>query len=155
VTKYILYTDGAARGNPGPAGAGAYICTPDGKCVAEIAEYLGKTTNNVAEYQGLLFGLKKLVELGAKEVEIRADSELMVKQLKGEYRVKHPNLKPLFVEAQALLKKIPSYSIKHVYREMNKDADRLSNQAIDKLGGASPLPTLTLFAASPKRRREI
>jgi ribonuclease HI len=131
LTKYILYTDGAARGNPGPAGAGAYICTEDGTAVAEIAEYLGETTNNVAEYKGLLFGLGKLVELGAKDVEIRADSELMVKQLNGEYRVKHPNLIPLYREALGLLRKIPSVTINHVRREHNKDADRLSNEAID------------------------
>lgn len=130
--KYLLYTDGAARGNPGPAGAGAYICTEDGKIVAEIAEYLGETTNNVAEYKGLLYGLEKLVALGAQEVEVLADSELMVKQLNGLYRVKHPNLIPLYREAQALLKKIPSYTIRHVRREMNKDADRLSNLAIDE-----------------------
>lgn len=99
--------------------------------VAEIAEYLGETTNNVAEYKGLLFGLEKLVELGAKEVEVRADSELMVKQLNGQYRVKHPNLIPLYQEAKALLRKIPSCKIVHVRREMNKDADRLSNEAID------------------------
>jgi ribonuclease HI len=130
--KYILYTDGAARGNPGPAGAGAYICTPDGEAVAELTEYLGETTNNVAEYRGLLLGLKKLLELGAQEVDIRADSELMVKQLKGEYRVKHPNLVPLYREAVDLLKKIGSYKVKHVYREDNLDADRLSNRAIDE-----------------------
>lgn len=129
--KFILYTDGAARGNPGPAGAGAYICDESGKTIAEIAEYLGETTNNVAEYQGLLFGLKKLIELGAKNIEIRADSELMVKQLKGEYRVKHPNLIPLYKTAKDLLKQIPLFTIKHVRREFNKDADRLSNEAID------------------------
>lgn len=131
MSKYILYTDGAARGNPGPAGAGAFICTEDGKVVAEIAEYLGETTNNVAEYQGLIVGLKKLVELGAQSVEVRADSELMVKQMKGEYRVKHPNLIPLHKEVLGLLKSIPMFTIKHVRREFNKDADRLSNQAID------------------------
>ncbi len=129
--KYILYTDGAARGNPGPAGAGAYICRPDGTVVAELTEYLGETTNNVAEYAALLLGLKKLIELKAEEIEIRADSELMVKQIKGQYRVKHPNLIPLYREAVALLKKIPGYSIKHVFREMNREADRLSNLAID------------------------
>jgi ribonuclease HI len=132
MSKYLLYTDGAARGNPGPAGAGAYICALDGEVVAEIAEYLGETTNNVAEYQALLSGLRKLVEIGAEEIEIRADSELMVKQIKGEYRVKHPNLKPLFQEALALLKKIPRYSIKHIEREKNKEADRLANRAIDE-----------------------
>ena len=129
--KFLLYTDGAARGNPGPAGAGAFICTPAGEAVAEIAEYLGETTNNVAEYRALLAGLKRLVELGAVEVEIRADSELMVRQLSGRYRVKHPNLRPLFQEAVALLKKIPKYSITHILRERNKETDRLANQAID------------------------
>lgn len=129
--KYFLYTDGAARGNPGPAGAGAFICTEDGDIVAEIAEYLGETTNNVAEYKGLLFGLEKLIALGAKDVEVRADSELMVKQLNGQYRVKHPNLIPLYRKAKGLLEKIPSVTIKHVRRENNKEADRLSNEAID------------------------
>lgn len=131
MTKFFLYTDGAARGNPGPAGAGAYICTPDGKAVAEIAEYLGETTNNVAEYKGLLYGLEKLIELGAQDVEIRADSELMVRQLNGQYKVKHPNLIPLYREALDLLRKIPSFKIMHIRREQNAEADRLSNEAID------------------------
>jgi len=131
MTKFFLYTDGAARGNPGPAGAGAFICMGDGKAVAEIAEYLGETTNNVAEYKGLLFGLEKLIELGARDVEIRADSELMVRQLNGQYKVKHPNLIPLYREALELLRKIPSFKIIHVRREQNKEADRLSNEAID------------------------
>lgn len=130
--KLILYTDGAARGNPGPASAGAFICTPEGATVAEISEYLGETTNNVAEYEALLAGLRRLIELGAEEVEIRADSELMVRQMEGRYRVKHPNLKPLYQEALALLKKIPRYSIKHVRREQNKEADRLANRALDE-----------------------
>lgn len=132
MTKYFLYTDGAARGNPGPAGAGAYICAENGQVIAEIAEYLGEATNNVAEYKGLIFGLERLVALGVSEVEIRADSELMVKQLNGEYRVKHPNLVPLYRKAQGLLDKIPSVTIKHVRREENQEADRLSNQAIDE-----------------------
>ena len=130
--KYLLYTDGAARGNPGPAGAGAYICTDDGEIVAEIAEYVGETTNNVAEYRALLAGLKRLVHLGINEAEILADSELMVRQLQGRYRVKHPNLRPLYTEAVALLKKIPRHSIRHIVREKNKEADRLANQAIDE-----------------------
>ena len=130
--KYLLYTDGAARGNPGPAGAGAYICTDDGEIVAEIAEYVGETTNNVAEYRALLAGLKRLVHLGINEAEILADSELMVRQLQGRYRVKHPNLRPLYTEAVALLKKIPRCSIRHIVREKNKEADRLANQAIDE-----------------------
>jgi len=98
----------------------------------EIAEYLGETTNNVAEYRALLAGLRKLVLLEAQEVEVLADSELMVRQIQGRYRVKHPNLKPLYQEALSLLKKIPKYSIKHIRREENKEADRLANQAIDE-----------------------
>jgi ribonuclease HI len=85
----------------------------------------------VAEYKGLIYGLEKLIELGAKDVEIRADSELMVRQLNGQYKVKHPNLIPLYQEALGLLRKIPSFKIVHVRRELNKDADRLSNEAID------------------------
>ena len=134
--KFILYTDGAARGNPGPAGAGALICGDGGEAVAEVAEYLGKTTNNVAEYKALIFGLERAIELGASEVEILADSELMVRQVQGRYRVKHPNLKPLFTEAQALLKKIGTYSIKHIDREENIEADRLANLAIDSHSGS-------------------
>ena len=131
MSKYLLYTDGAARGNPGPAGAGAFICKPDGSAVAEISKYLGETTNNVAEYRALLEGLKKLVAMGAGDVEILADSQLMVRQIQGSYRVKHPNLKPLFEEALALLKKIRHYSIRHIEREKNGEADRLANEAID------------------------
>ncbi len=130
--KYLLYTDGAARGNPGPAGAGAFISSSSGEVLHEIAEYLGETTNNVAEYRALLAGLRKLVLLEAQEVEVLADSELMVRQIQGRYRVKHPNLKPLYQEALSLLKKIPKYSIKHIRREENKEADRLANQAIDE-----------------------
>ena len=130
--RYILYTDGASRGNPGPSGAGAFITTSSGEIVAEIAEYIGETTNNVAEYRALLAGLEKLVTLGAQEVEIRADSELMVRQIQGRYRVKHPNLQPLYQEALGLLKKIGRYSVHHVLREKNKDADRLANLAIDE-----------------------
>ena len=132
MTKYLLYTDGAARGNPGPAGAGAFICEPEGGVSAEISEYLGETTNNVAEYRALVAGLKKLIAMHAEEVRIFADSELLVRQITGRYRVKHPNLIPLYREVQALLKKIPRYSINHVRREENKEADRLANQAIDE-----------------------
>ena len=132
MTHYILYSDGAARGNPGPAGAGAVIFNDSGDVIEELRLYLGKTTNNIAEYKALLIGLKKLVELNASSAEVRADSELMVKQLKGEYRVKHPNLIPLYQEAKLLIRQIPKFQVKHVYREDNKHADRLSNEAIDQ-----------------------
>ncbi|MBI2082058.1 MAG: ribonuclease HI family protein [Deltaproteobacteria bacterium] len=127
-----LYTDGAARGNPGPAGAGAYLCDENGDTVAELCEYLGETTNNIAEYRALLLGLKKAIELGFDEIEVLADSELMVRQLLGRYRVKNEGLKPLFQEAVRLLKQFKKYSIKHVFREANLDADRLANQAVDE-----------------------
>lgn len=127
-----LWTDGAARGNPGPAGAGAYLCDRGGKTVEELCEYLGLQTNNVAEYRALLLGLKKALELGADEIEVLADSELMVRQLNGEYRVKNEGLRPLFQEAVRLLKGFKKYSISHVDREDNKEADRLANRAIDE-----------------------
>lgn len=129
---YKLYTDGAARGNPGPAGAGAVLCDIKGRTVEELFEYLGETTNNIAEYRALLLGLKKAIALGAREIEILADSELMVRQLQGKYRVKNEGLKPLFQEAIQLLKEFGKYSINHIDREENREADRLANRAIDE-----------------------
>ena len=129
---YRLYTDGAARGNPGPAGAGALLCDIHDNPVEELCEYLGEATNNVAEYRALLLGLKKALERGATEIEIRADSELMVRQLLGKYRVKNEGLKPLFQEAVRLLKQFQKYSINHIDREDNSGADRLANRAIDE-----------------------
>lgn len=127
-----LFTDGAARGNPGPAGAGAVLCDAKGGVREELCEYLGETTNNIAEYRALLLGLKKAVALGSTEIEILADSELMVRQLNGEYRVKNEGLRPLFQEAVRLLKRFKKYSIKHIDREQNYEADRLANRAIDE-----------------------
>ncbi len=127
-----LFTDGAARGNPGPAGAGAVLCDQEGEVVEELCEYLGETTNNVAEYRALLLGLKKAIQLGAEEVEVLADSELMVRQLLGRYRVKNEGLKPLFQEAVRLLKQFRKYSIRHIDREQNSAADRMANRAIDE-----------------------
>lgn len=130
--RSLLYTDGAARGNPGPAGAGAVLCDAHGKVLAELCEYLGETTNNVAEYRALLLGLKKALALGVVEIEVLADSELMVRQLNGKYRVKNEGLKPLFQEAVRLLKQFRKYSISHIDREENAAADRMANRAIDE-----------------------
>jgi len=127
-----LYTDGAARGNPGPAGAGALLLKPSGSVVAELSEYLGETTNNVAEYKALLLGLEKALALGASEIEILADSELIVRQLQGKYGVKNEGLKPLFQESVRLLRRFQKYSINHIDREENEAADRLANRAIDE-----------------------
>lgn len=127
-----LHTDGAARGNPGPAGAGWVIRDGRGKSLAENCEYLGEKTNNQAEYLALLMALKQALALGGTKVKIFADSELMVKQLKGEYKVKNEGLKPLFDEARNLLRRFESVSVAHVAREKNADADALANRAIDQ-----------------------
>lgn len=128
----LIHIDGGARGNPGPAAAGVSITTPDGsEALHEAGYWLGNLTNNEAEYQGLLHALKAALELGIKSVHVRSDSELMVKQIKGEYRVKAPNLKPLFVQAREGLSKFPQWSIEHVRREKNKRADQLANLAMD------------------------
>lgn len=134
-----LYTDGGARGNPGPAGIGIYVC--EGKTVVlEHAEYLGTHTNNWAEYQGLLRGLEEIVrQYGAKlhdiQVQVHMDSELIIKQMKGEYRVKDAELKKQYSKVRALIETaIPHISFAHVRREQNSIADRLANEAMDKAG---------------------
>lgn len=129
--KVFVFSDGAARGNPGPAGAGAVIKDESGQVIAELKQALGKTTNNVAEYKGLLLGLRKARELGAREVEVRADSELMVRQLNKKYAVRNEGLKPLFNEAMALLTAFDKWNAVHVPREENALADEMSNRAID------------------------
>jgi ribonuclease HI len=127
-----LFTDGAARGNPGPAGAGAVIVNADGHIVAKVGKFLGDSTNNVAEYMGLILGLKRAKAMGIKELDVLADSELMVKQLSGEYAVKAEHLKPLHLEAEALLKGFADVTVRHIPREENAAADAMSNRAIDE-----------------------
>src|SRR5439155_21754653 len=121
--KVYVCCDGAARGNPGPAGAGAVIKDASGKVLQRLKKALGKTTNNVAEYKGLILGLRKAQQLGAREVEVRADSELMINQLNGKYAVKAEGLKPLYNEAMALLKSFGDWHAEHVPREENAEAD--------------------------------
>ena len=130
--KVVVFSDGAARGNPGPAGAGAVIKDADGKVIAQLKEALGRATNNVAEYKGLLLGLRHARQLGAREVEVRADSELMVRQLNGKYAVRNAALKPLHAEAMALLNSFHHWNAEHVPREENALADEMSNRAIDE-----------------------
>ena len=125
-----IFTDGAARGNPGPAGIGVVIRT-DKEVLLEVADYIGKTTNNVAEYMALIRGLEEAIDLGQRSVEVFADSELIVRQIKGEYRVKNEGLAPLFYNATSLIKKFKHFSITHVPREENEHADKLSNKGID------------------------
>ena len=126
-----LFTDGAARGNPGPAGAGAVIISPEGHVVAKVGKYLGETTNNVAEYTGLILGLKRAKAMGLRELEVLADSELLVKQLSGEYAVKAEHLAPLHAEAKALIAGFDEIEVRHIPREENTAADEMSNRAID------------------------
>jgi ribonuclease HI len=126
-----LYCDGASRGNPGPAGAGAVIVSPEGHIVAKVGKFLGEETNNVAEYMGLILGLKRAKAMGIKELEVLADSELVVKQVKGEYAVKAEHLAPLHAEAVALFKAFDQIEIRHIPREENTAADEMSNRAID------------------------
>ncbi len=134
MTKLIAHVDGAARGNPGPAGIGVSITRPDGSVVKEVAEPLGRTTNNVAEYSALIRGLEEARALGCSELQVYTDSELMARQIAGIYRVKTPHLLPLYQRATALLKQFDKAKVTHVRREMNKEADRLSNLGADKVG---------------------
>jgi len=130
--EWLLMVDGAARGNPGEAGAGAAIIDENGAAVKEISRYLGRTTNNVAEYEALIMGLEALLALGKKHIQVQSDSQLLVRQLNGQYRVKHEKLKKLFDRATMLLSHFSTYRILHVPRELNKRADRLANCAIDE-----------------------
>jgi probable phosphoglycerate mutase len=126
----IANVDGGSRGNPGPAGYGVRIQREDGTIV-ELKQSLGVATNNVAEYSGLLAALRWAIEHGVRSLHVRADSELVVKQMKGIYRVKNPGLQSLYEEARSLVRKIGDVTFEHVRRELNKDADRLANEAMD------------------------
>jgi ribonuclease HI len=127
----IIYTDGASRNNPGEAGAGVFIMQDD-EPVARIARYLGTATNNVAEYTAAIIGLEHAVKLGVSRVKLFADSELLVKQLNGQYRVKNEGLKPLYNRAKELIAKIGSVEVQYIPRAQNSEADALANKAIDE-----------------------
>jgi ribonuclease HI len=129
--KLVVHVDGGSRGNPGPAAAGAVLTTPDGEVVDEIHEYVGIATNNVAEYRGLLLGLARAGALGATEVEVVNDSELIAKQVNGVYKVKHPDMRPLHRAAIEALRGFDSWVVRTVPREQNAGADALVNQALD------------------------
>lgn len=132
ITQVKLFTDGGARGNPGPAGVGAVITDMDGKLIAAKKKFLGVATNNQAEYQALLLGLVEAKKIGAREVECYLDSELTVKQMRREYKVKNPGLASLFVKVWNLLPDFKKVSFHHVPREKNKLADQLANEAMDE-----------------------
>jgi ribonuclease HI len=137
--QFTLYADGGARGNPGPAGAGAVVFDSLGKRVVEVSDYLGVATNNIAEYEAIIRGLKALAAAYPEDVvrntplAIRMDSKLVIEQLKGNYKVKHPNLIPRHMEVRNILaRSFGPVSYEHVYREKNKDADELANAAMDR-----------------------
>lgn len=134
-SPWLLFADGASRGNPGPAAYGFVLDDPDGKPRAAAGRRLGAATNNVAEYQALIAGLHCALEHGVKSLEVRMDSELVVRQMTGVYRVKNAGLKPLFEEAQRLSQQFESFGIAHVRREHNTRADLEANKALDARGG--------------------
>jgi ribonuclease HI len=128
----VVHVDGGSRGNPGPAAAAAVISTPDGDVLDEAALTLGRATNNVAEYRGLLLGLERARALGATEVDVVNDSELVARQISGAYKVKHPDMRPLYLEAMEALRGFERWSVRSVPRAQNADADALVNQALDE-----------------------
>lgn len=132
MTKVIIFTDGGARGNPGPSGIGAVIYDENKNVIAEISEYLGVATNNQAEYKALIAAITKAKSLGASELDCYLDSELVVKQLKREYKVKNKDLAPLFLMIHNLSLNFKKISYTHIPRERNREADRLANEAMDR-----------------------
>jgi ribonuclease HI len=128
----VAFTDGGSRGNPGPSGYGVVVQGTDGVVLAELSEFLGLRTNNVAEYSGMLAALEYALTNGLKRLRVVSDSELMVKQMKGQYRVQSPELRPLYEEAKRRAAKLDGFQIEHVLRGKNKKADELANQAMDR-----------------------
>ena len=129
--KLTVHVDGGARGNPGPAAIAAVVSDGNGEIVSDASQAIGRATNNVAEYRALLLGIATALELGATELDLVGDSELVVKQVQGEYKVKNADLKPLHAEVKAALAGVASWSIRHVRREFNAEADRLVNEVLD------------------------
>jgi probable phosphoglycerate mutase len=129
--KAVLHADGGARGNPGPAGIGVVLRDGSGEVIGEIAESIGTATNNVAEYRALIAGLELAIQKGVTDLDVFLDSELVVSQLKGKWKIKNDRLRVLAVKARSLLDRFDKHSIQHVRREMNSDADKLANQGMD------------------------
>jgi ribonuclease HI len=135
--EFTIFADGGARGNPGPAGSGAVVKDQHGKKILEVSKFLGHATNNIAEYTAILLALEQLAkhlgdDVGNANVQIRMDSMLVVKQMNGEYKIKHPNLIPLAARVKEIGRKFGSFTFSHVYREQNKEADKLANDAMDR-----------------------
>jgi len=132
--------DGGSRGNPGPAAYGVVIRDPRGEIVARLKKYIGRTTNNVAEYYGLIAALDYAQSNSIRALQVESDSELLVKQMRGQYKVKSADLQPLFERAKKMSQSFASFQIRHVYREQNREADALANEAMDEVSRARPTP---------------
>jgi probable phosphoglycerate mutase len=145
------YCDGGSRGNPGPAGFGVFIQGAEGEVVAELSEYLGKHTNNYAEYSGLLAALDFALTQGHPRLKVVSDSELMVKQIKGQYKVNSPELRPLYEEAKRRIARLDGFQIQHVLREKNQRADRLANLAMDRGTGRAGAENGRPAASAPEK----
>ncbi|HEY0632773.1 MAG TPA: ribonuclease HI family protein [Thermoleophilaceae bacterium] len=133
--RVVVHVDGGARGNPGPAAVGAVVSSADGDVLAEEGRYIGEATNNVAEYRAVLLGLELARSLGARAVEVVNDSELVARQIGGQYKVKNPGLRPLWQDAMTSLREFDSWSVKNVPRALNARADELVNEALDQEAG--------------------
>ena len=142
VAAYQANVDGGSRGNPGPAAYGVVVRDPRGEIVARLKKYIGNNTNNVAEYFGLIAALDYAQNHGIRALRVESDSELMVKQMRGQYKVKSEELKPLFERAKKMSQTFESFRISHVYREQNKEADALVNQALDETSGSGDAPSV-------------
>jgi ribonuclease HI len=133
INKVIIYTDGAARGNPGPAAIGATLKDEKGNLITQISRRIGRTTNNQAEYQAIIAALEKAISLSAKHVELHSDSELVVKQINGRYRVKNVSLRPLYQKIVQLIGSLEGFTIAYIPRQQNAEADALANKALDSI----------------------
>ena len=149
---YRANIDGGSRGNPGPAAYGVVIRDAKGEIVAKLKKYIGRMTNNVAEYYGLIAALDYMQSQGIKALRIESDSELLVKQMRGQYKVRSPELQPLYERARKMAAALESFRIDHVYREQNREADALANEAMDEV--ESPAPKSAKLAAIPTPKSE-
>jgi len=155
---YRANIDGGSRGNPGPASYGVVIRDPRGQVVAKLKKYIGRSTNNVAEYYGLIAALDYAQQHGIRALRVESDSELLVRQMRGQYKVKSPELRPLFERARKMAQTFDSFKIEHVYREQNAEADALANEALDETSGApsrmkSDAPVAKPHPAQPRKIR--
>lgn len=153
-TAYRANIDGGSRGNPGPASYGVVIRDPRGEIIARLKKYIGRTTNNVAEYYGLIAALDYAQQHGIRDLRIESDSELLVRQMRGQYKVKSEDLRPLFERARKMSQTFASFKIEHVYRDQNAEADVLANEALDETSGRPPAsPSANQQTPQPRKLR--